>query len=414
MLDIGAVRRRTLRSLAVPNYRRYFAGSAVSVIGTWMQRVAQDWLVLDLSHSAVALGIASALQFIPVLFAGPWGGAVVDRHSRRRLLIVTQSSAAVLAAVLAALTLSHSVALWMVYVLAFGLGVVTVFDTPGRQAFLTELVAGPDLVNAQALYSTAHNAGRLIGPALAGVTISAVGVGWAFAINAFSFLAVLRSLTGIDPASLRPAQMVQKARGQVTAGIRYVWDDVDLRRCAIAVLLVGVFAQNFRVVLPLIARRTLHGDASTYGWLTAALGLGAVVGALTSAAREHVRRRTLGAAYAALGVFELGVASSPGLGVALAALMAVGVANLTANTLSRTLMLTGAAEGLQGRVMAIYSLVFLGSSPIGGPAIGWLCGRFGARAGMVAGGIGALAACAVLVSPRRHAWQRDAAIANRR
>lgn len=410
----SAWRRRTFRSLAEPNYRRYFAGSAVSVIGTWMQRISQDWLVLDLSHSAVALGIASALQFLPVLLAGPWGGAVVDRTSRRRLLLITQSAAAGLASVLAAVTLLHAVTVWMVYVLAFGLGVVTVFDTPGRQAFLAELVDGPDLVNAQALYSTAHNLGRFVGPALAGMSIAAVGVGWVFALNAVSFLAVVWSLAGIDRRSLRPALRVARARAQARAGVRYVWHDRDLRLCAAAVFLVGVFAQNFRVVLPLMARLVLHGDARTYGWLTAALGLGAVIGALASAAREQVRLRSLAVACGALGVSELAVAVAPGLGAALAALVAAGVANLITNTLARTLMLAGSGAGFAGRVMAIHSLVFLGSNPIGGPLIGWLCATFGPRSGLVAGCAGALVASGLLLTGSGRAWRPGTATPVRR
>ena len=253
-----------------------------------MQRVAQDWLVLELSDSAVAVGIATALQALPTLFFGLWGGLLVDRLDRRKTIIGTQAVSAVLAAALAVLTLTGVVQLWMVFALAFGLGLVTVLDVPARQAFVTEMVGPEDYVNAQSLNSTVHNAGRLIGPAVAGLLIASVGTGAAFAINAISFVAVLISLVRMDPARLDRAEPLPRERGQALEGLRYVWRRPELRACLILVAVVALFGQNFRVVLPLFARDVLGGGAETYGWLTSALGAGAVIGALATAARETV------------------------------------------------------------------------------------------------------------------------------
>jgi MFS family permease len=396
---------RTFRSLQVANYRRYFLGHTVSVCGTWMQRVGQDWLVLELSDSGVALGVATALQFAPVLLGGLWGGVVVDRVRRRRLLVATQTSSAVLAAILAALTLTDVVTLWMVYVLAFALGVVTVFDNPGRQTFLTELVAREDLLNAQALASTAHNAGRLIGPAIAGVLIATVGVGYTFLVNAASFVAVIVSLLIIDRSSLRPATLVPQAPGQAREGLRYVWRHPELRAGIILVAVVGVFGQNFRVVLPLLAQDSLHGGPQTYGYLTAALGLGAVLGALGSAARERSSGRALLLACVAFGVINLLVALSPTVAVALVGMVGLGVGNIVLNTLARTLMLVTGAPGVQGRIMALHALVFLGSTPVGGPLVGWICSTWGARSGLVVGGVAALVSAAAVVPSLRRCEQ---------
>jgi MFS family permease len=251
------------RSLQVPNYRLFFGGHAVSVIGTWMQRVAQDWLVLELSDSAVAVGVATALQALPTLFLGLWGGLLVDRLDRRKTIIATQAVSAVLAAALAVLTLTGVVQLWMVFLLALGLGLVTVLDVPARQAFVTEMVGPEDYVNAQSLNSTVHNAGRLIGPAVAGLLIAWVGSGGAFAINAVSFVAVLVSLFRMDPARLDRAEPLPRERGQALEGLRYVWQRPELRACLILVAVVSLFGQNFRVVLPLFARDVLRQKNKT-------------------------------------------------------------------------------------------------------------------------------------------------------
>jgi MFS family permease len=398
---------RTFRSLSVPNYRTFFAGHAVSVIGTWMQRVAQDWLVLELSDSAVAVGIATALQALPTLLFGLWGGVLVDRWDRRRTIMATQAVSAVLAAVLAVLTLTGLVQLWMVFALALGLGIVTVVDSPARQAFVTEMVGPEDYVNAQSLNSTIHNLGRLVGPAVAGLLIAWVGSGAAFAVNALSFVAVLISLFRIDVRALTRAEPLPPKRGQALEGLRYVWQRPDLRACILLVAVVALFGQNFRVFLPLFARDVLGGGAEVYGWLTSALGAGAVIGALGSAARERV------SAWSVLiwtNVFALAIAllaGAPGLVAALGLLVGLGIANISFNTLARTVLQVGTDASMQGRVIALHSTVFLGSTPIGAPLMGWICEQWGPRAGLLISGIAAAGVAAALLPTLRRLRRRD-------
>jgi MFS family permease len=404
---LAAAPRRTFRSLAVPNYRRFFTGHAVSVAGTWMQRVAQDWLVLELSDSAIALGVATALQFLPTLLFGLWGGVLVDRIDRRRAIMVTQAASAVLAAALATLVLTDTVTLWMVYALALGLGLVTVVDVPARHAFITELVRSEDYVNAQALNSTVHNLGRLVGPALAGILIASVDVGAAFAINAVSFAAVLVALARVDPRQLRRQPPAPREKGQVRQGLRYVWQHPELRACMFLVAVVALLGQNFRVVLPVLARDTFNGGPEVYGWLTSALGAGAVLGALASAARSRVTAWSLLFWSGVFAVVNLLAAAAPMLALALAVIVGLGVANICFNTLARTLLQLGVESSMQGRVIALHSVVFLGSTPLGGPITGWVCEVWGARAGLLLAGISAgLAALVVLPQLRRaRAWQ---------
>ena len=388
---------RTFRSLQEPNYRRFFVGHSVSVVGTWMQRVAQDWLVLTLTGSGVALGISAALQFGPMLVLGLWGGAVVDRVDRRRLVIVTQSVQAVLAGTLAALALTGTVELWMVYALALALGLVTVLDSPARQALVGEMVAPADYVNAQALNSTVHNAGRLVGPAIAGVLIATAGVGWAFVINAVSFVAVLVGLVRMDPSTMRRTPTRPKRRGQAREGLRYVLGSPDLRAVLMLVGVVALFGQNFRIVLPLLASVTFEGGAEVYGYLTAALGLGAVLGALVSASRETATSWGLVLSCLAFGAVNLVAAAAPTLVAAYLAMVAIGFANIVFNTLGRTVLQLGSDPQMHGRVLALHGLVFLGSTPFGGPLLGWICEVFGARAGFVVAGVTALIVGLVLL-----------------
>jgi MFS family permease len=406
---LKAAQRRTFRSLAVPNYRRYFAGHAVSVAGTWMQRVAQDWLVLDLTDSAIALGIATALQFLPTLLFGLWGGVLVDRIDRRRAIMFTQAVSAVLAAALAVLVLSDTVTLWMVYALALGLGLVTVVDVPARHAFITEMVTPEDYVNAQALNSTVHNAGRLVGPAVAGILIASVDVGAAFAVNAISFAAVLIGLVRVDPHRLRRGPPAPRERGQAGQGLRYVWQHPELRACMFLVAVVALLGQNFRVVLPLLARDTFSGGPEVYGWFTSALGAGAVLGALASAARASVTAWSLLIWTGVFAAVNMIAAAAPALGIAMVVVVGLGVANICFNTLARTLLQLGAEPAMQGRVIALHSVVFLGSTPLGGPITGWVCEIWGPRAGLLLAGASAgLAALVVLPQLRRARTPRPA------
>jgi MFS family permease len=407
----GAARRaraRTFRSLGDRNFRLFFAGNSVSVIGTWMQRVAQDWLVLSLTGSGVALGVSAACQYGPMLVLGLWGGTVVDRVDRRRLIIGTQAVSAALAAVLAVLTLTGTVQLWMVYALALGLGLVTVLDSPARQALVAEMVPPADYVNAMALNSTVHNAGRLVGPAIAGLLIATTGVGWAFAVNAVSFLAVLAGLLRMDRTSLRSvAPPAGPRKGQTREGLRYVLRSPELRAVLLLIGVVALFGQNFRVVLPLLAAQTFSGGAEVYGYLTAALGLGAVLGALFSASREVVTSWGLLVACLAFGAVNLVAGAAPSLQTAYVTMVALGFANIVFNTLGRTVLQLASEPQVHGRVLALYNILFLGSTPLGGPLLGWVCAALGARTGFViAGGTALLAA--VVVLPRLRALRRPA------
>ena len=389
---LRARRALVFRSLHERNFRLFFLGHAVSVTGTWMQRVGQDWLVLELTDSAVAVGIATALQFLPMLLFGMLGGVTVDRVDRRRLLLGTQALSAVLAALLATLALTEAIDLWMIYAIASALGMVTVFDVPARQVFLTDMVPPEDYVNAQALNSTVHNAGRLVGPAIAGLLIVGVGTGATFLVNALSFVAVIIALLRIDTSRLRGLAPTVRAAGQVRAGFRYVWADADLRACMFLVAIVALFGQNFRVVLPVLARDTFGEGAQAYGLLTSALGVGAVLGALAAASRQRSSARSLLYWTIAFGAVNLFAAAVPSLGIALVAMVAVGIANITFNTLGRTLLQLRAEPGMQGRVMALHGMVFLGSTPFGAPLLGWVCEQWGARAGFLVAGATALLA----------------------
>ena len=395
-------RSRTLRSLRSRNYRLFFAGHAVSVVGTWMQRVAQDWLVLQLTDSAVAVGVATALQFVPVMLFGLWGGVVVDRMDRRRLIMWTQAASALLAAVLAVVVIAGMVELWMVFGLALALGAVTVLDNPARNAFVAELVGPADYVNGQALASTVHNAGRLVGPAVAGGLIAAAGPGIAFAMNAVSFLPVLWGLALVDTERLRrPGEKPVRTRGQIREGLRYVYSHPELRACMVLVTVIALFGQNFRVVLPVLARDTFDSGAEAYGWLTSAMGLGAVLGALIAASRTRVGGMSLLVMAVVFGLVNVAGALSPVLSAALVAMEAVGLSNIIFNTFARTLLQLRTDPTMHGRVMALHGFVFLGTTPIGGPILGWVCEAYGARVGLVVAGAPALLAAGCVLPPLR-------------
>jgi MFS family permease len=295
----------------------------------------------------------------------------------------------------------------MVYALALALGIVSAFDTPARHAFVGEMVDPENYVNAQALSSTIHNAGRLVGPAIAGLLIATTSVGVAFAVNAVSFVAVLVGLLRIDPAGLRPVTVPESGKGAARAGLRYVLGTPELRATLLLIGVIALFGQNFRVVLPLLAQDTFASGAEVYGYLMAALGLGAVAGALFSAARETATAWGLGLSCLAFGAINLIAAAAPTLTAAYLAMAALGFANIIVNTLGRTVLQLGSDPSMHGRVLALHGLVFLGSTPLGGPMLGWICEAFGARAGLVlAGGTALLAGIALL--PRLHRLRRAA------
>lgn len=366
-----------------------------------MQRVAQDWLVLEISGSGVALGIATALQFLPTLLFALWGGLVADRFDKRLLLILTQVLQAVLALVLGTLAVTGVVELWMVYALALALGFVTVVDSPARQAFVAELVVEDDYVNAQGLNSTIHNAGRLVGPAIAGVLIAAAGVGAAFFVNAASFVAVLSALWIMNPDELHRGEPSTRAPGQVREGLHYVWTRPVLRSSLVIIGIVGIFGQNYRVVLPLLAEQTFNSGAESYGTLMALLGLGAVLGALTTASQRAPSFRSLVVACLMFGLVCAAVAASPTLPIAFVAMVPLGFANITINTYGRTLMQLRSDRPMHGRVMALHALVFGGTTPIGGYIAGWVCEVYGAKMGIALGAATAVAVALAYVPAAR-------------
>ncbi len=384
--------RPALRSFDVPNYRRYFAGLLVSLSGTWMQVLAEMWLVLQLTHSGAAVGIAAALQFAPMLLAGAWTGLIVDRLPKRQLLIVTQAAMALPALALLALTVTGAIELWLLYLLIFARGAVNAVDNPARQAFLVELV-GPDrLVNAVSLGSALVNGARTIGPAFAGVVIATVGVAPCFALNALSFAAMIVALRGMDASALRTPPVAKREPGQVRSGLRYVRATPELWIPLALMAVVGTFTFNFQVLLPLLATSGLGGGAGAYGALTAAMGVGAIAGAIANGARTHVRTRTLAASSAVFGALVLALAAVPGTVPVTLVLVPVGAASVVfAASVNSHLQLTVAPQ-LRGRVMALYSIVFIGSTPIGGPLTGWIAGAAGPRAALALGGAVAIAA----------------------
>jgi MFS family permease len=378
----------------VRNYRLFFIGHATSVAGTWMQRVAQDWLVFELTDNAVAIGVALALQFGPILFFGVWGGVIADRVDRRIALLITQAIQLILALVLGVLAATGVVELWMVLVLALSLGLVTVVDQPVRQSFVADLVDRDSYANAQVLNSTAQNLGKFIGPALAGFVIAWQGVGAAFLLNAATFIAMLLSLTLMRRSELLAQPRLTSTKGQAKAGVVYLWNHPDLRICLVLLVVVSVLGQNYRVVFPLIGSM-FGGDAGTYGTLMAMVGLGSLVTAIFTAARETATVRGLIVATAFFGLISAVLAGSPTLTFALCVTLALGATNFVFNTVVRTVMLLVSEPAMQGRVLAMHSLVFLGSTPIGGLLLGWTCEVWNVRVGLLVSAVSVLTAAVV-------------------
>lgn len=408
-----AGRGRTFSALRVHNYRRYVFGQTVSLTGTWMQRVAQAWLVLELGGSGTDVGVVSALQFVPLLVLGAWGGVVVDRVDKRRLLVGTQSAAAVLALVLGALTATGTVRLWMVMALAVGLGMVQVLDSPARQILVMEMVGAEQISNAVTLNSVVVNAARMLGPALAGVLIATVGIAVCFVLNAGSYVAAVAAFAVMRTGELHSPPAVPRRRGQLREGLAYAWSTPTLRAPLLLMAVVGTLAYEFQVVLPLMARFVFDGGAGTYGAMSSCMGLGAVVAGLLLAGRPRSGHRSLvGTAYVFGGVILL-AAAAPTLALELVALVGVGAGSIAFLALANTTLQLGAAPEMRGRVMALWSIAFLGTTPLGGPLVGWVSEHLGPRAGLALGGAATIVAAAALArsadAPRR-TGRRSAAV----
>lgn len=382
----------TFSSLGVRNFRLFFAGQLISLTGTWMQSVAQMWLVLHLTGSGTALGITAALQFTPILLFGTWGGLVADRADKRRLLMLTQAAAGCLALTLATLTLGGEVRLWMVYVLAFALGCVNLVDNPTRQSFVTEMVGPARLANAVSLNSATFTAARVIGPAVAGLLIAWVGTGYCFLYNGFSYLPVVAALALMRPQELVRGRPVLKAKGQIKEGLRYAWERPELRIPLLLMLAVGALGFNFSVLLPLMARYVFQSGPETFGLMMSMMGAGAFAGALASARRERPSHRLVALAALGFGTMLLGAALMPALVPELAVLVPLGFAMITLQTSCNSLLQLSSEPSFRGRVMSLYVIVFVGTTPIGGPLVGAVAQHFGARSGFLLGGAVTIAA----------------------
>ncbi|HET9740056.1 MAG TPA: MFS transporter [Solirubrobacteraceae bacterium] len=385
---------RTFASLAIPNYRRYFIGQVVSLSGNWMQTVAEMWLVLQLTGSGVSVGLTAALQFLPIMVFGAWGGLLADRLAKRRLLLLTQSLMALPALALWGLTASGSVEIWMVYALVFTRGAINAVDNPARQSFAIEMVGADRVVNAVALNSVIIHTARILGPAAAGAVIALVGVATCFLINAVSFAAMLLALRAMDPHALHTPEPAKRAAGQVRSALRYVRRSPNLLIPLAMMAVVGTLSFNFQVLLPLLASLTWHGDAALYTTLAVAMGVGSVAGALATGTRGRAGPRLLVGAAAAFGVAELLVAVAPTVELQLAALVPLGAVSVMFAAGVNSALQLAVEPAMRGRVMALYSVVFLGSTPIGAPLVGWIAEVAGPRAGLVLGAAAALVAAA--------------------
>jgi MFS family permease len=379
------------------NYRIWASGAFVSNIGTWVQRTAQDWLVLAVltHHSASAVGIVMALQFGPQFLFLPWTGFAADHLNQRKLLIVTQATMGVLALALGVLTLAGLVQLWQVYIFAFLFGTAAAFDAPVRQTFVAELVGDADLANAVALNSTSFNAARMIGPAVSGLIIAMVGIGWAFIINGATFVAVLTSLGLLRVSALHPHPRALRKRGSFTEGFRYVWGREDLKAILIMLFVVGTFGLNFPIFISTMALGVFHADARGYGLLSSAMAVGTLSGALFNAKRDKPQFEALLGAACLFGVGCALAAIAPDYWLFACALVLTGVAALIFTNTTNSLMQLSTEPAMRGRVMALRVGVALGGTPIGAPIVGWIADHLGPRWALGVGAASGLVAALV-------------------
>lgn len=387
------------RSLGNVNYRIWFAGALVSNIGTWMQRTAQDWIVLtELTDlNATAVGIVMALQFGPQLLLMPWSGLIADRFNRRQLLIVTQSAMGLLALGLGLITVTGVVELWHVYLFALGLGVVAAIDAPARQTFVSDLVGDENLSNAVALNSASFNGARLFGPAIAGVLTVAVGAGWVFLINAvtFGFTVIAMSLLRVEQLRVQPR--ASRERGQLVAGFRYVRQRPDIVVVLITVFLVGTFGFNFAIFTSTMATVEFDKGASEFGLLSSVMAIGSVAGALLSARRSRARLRLVVGGAAAFGITCTVAALMPGYVSFAVSLAFVGLSSLTLMTTANAYVQTSTLPAMRGRVMALYMAIFAGGTPLGAPLVGWVADEFGPRWSLGVAAFSGIIAAMVLI-----------------
>jgi MFS family permease len=378
------------RALSSFNYRVWIAGAFVSNIGTWMQRVAQDWLVLTqlTHHDGSILGIVMALQFAPQLLLIPWAGPAADKYNQRRMLMCTQAVMGFLALTLGVLTVSGAVQLWHVYVFAFLFGSAAALDAPVRQTFVAELVGDQHLANAVALNSTSFNAARMIGPAIAGILIAKVGIGWAFLFNGISFMAVLASMSFLRKSEIQTTAKTHQNSSGFMEGFRYVWHRADLRAMLIMLFLIGTFGLNFPIFISTMAVKVFNCDAQKFGLLSSIMAVGTISGALLAAGREKPHFKILLVGTTMFGIGCTLAAFSPGYWWFAACLVLIGIASLTFMNTTNALMQLSCERAMRGRVMALRVAVALGGTPIGAPIVGWVADHYGPRWAM---GVGAAA-----------------------
>ena len=386
---------KTFSSLKIRNYRLYFIGQSISMCGTWMQIVAQGWLVLELTHSGAQLGSVVALQFLPMLVAGPWGGLIADRFNKRKILLYTQSTLGLLAFGISVLVFSGAIQIWMVYAFALCLGIVRIFDDPARQTFVFELVGGDHVKNAVSLNATANNLARVVGPSIAGILIAGIGIAFCFFLNALSYIATITMLRRMNVNELHSVPPRDKKPGELAEGFRYVMSSPLIKKTLLMMAVIGTFAYEFQISLPILAQQTFHGDAASYAVLMSALGVGSVIGGLFSAGRHKIAPHHLIIFAVLFGASMIATSLMPTLTLATASMLVVGFFSINVTSLGNTMLQLESAPEMRGRVMSLWGVAMIGSTPIGGPVIGLIGEYMGGRWSVAAGGIAAVATAAV-------------------
>jgi MFS family permease len=381
----------TFASLKVRNFRLYFIGQGISFIGGWQQAIAQTWLIFTLTHSGTYIGLLTATQFLPILLLGPLGGVITDRYPKRRILYVTQTASMLLAGTLAALVLTHSAQIWMVFVLAGLLGCVQVVDNPTRQTFILEMVGREHLANAITLNSIEANTSRVIGPAIAGGLIATIGTGYCFLANSVSYIAVLLCLGMMDASELHPIRRSKQLRGQLRAGFRYVRHTPAVRNVLLMMAVIGTLSYEFPVVLPVLAGKTFHDNVSGYSLLMGAMGLGAVLGGIMVAGKQKPTAGDITKAAIVFGGAMLLTAAAPNLAMATLGMAFVGMGSISFTVFANSVLQLRTRPEMSSRVMSLWTMCFVGSTPIGGPLLGYICQHAGARWGLITGGLAAVA-----------------------
>lgn len=390
MTPLRRVAGQTFSSLDSRNLRLYFVGLTVSQVGSWVQLVSLPWLVLQLTDNGAMLGLTYALQFLPILLLGAWAGVVADRHDKRRILLVTTTLLGLCALVLGVITLLDVVEMWSILLLALLLGTVAAFDNPTRRSFVPELVEPGEVTNAVSLNNAVFTLSRIIGPSIAGILIATVGIGWCFIVNAASFAAVIVALRMMSTAAIHASPPLPRAKGQLRAGIRYAWDAPLVRLAILMTFVIGVLTFNYQVVLPLLAKRTFDAGPAAYALMFAATGIGSLAGALVSAHRAQASGRLMARSAVAFGL-TMGLATvAPTLAIEFVVLVPMGMAGMVFFSMANAAVQEGTDPAVRGRVTALFSVAFLGSTPIGSPIVGAISQQLGPRVGLAVGAVAAV------------------------